>query len=68
MTKNLQYLSIFASTLILISLFLFSFLSKSSLDTTTVFAQISNNALNDENQVNLDNLSSYSWFSDVGYK
>ena len=66
MTKNLQYLSIFASTLILISLFLFSFLSKSSLDTTTVFAQISNNALNDENQVNLDNLARIHGFLMLG--
>ena len=66
MTKNLQYLSILASTLILITFFLFSFSDKSSLDTTTVFAQISNNSLNEENKANIDNLARIHGFLMLG--
>ena len=56
MSKNLQYLSISASSLMLISLFLFTFISTSSLDITTVFAQISNNSIIDEDEINSDKI------------
>ena len=67
MSKNLQYLSISASSLILISLFLFTFISTSSLDITTVFAQISNNSLHEEeDQTILDQLARIHGFLMLG--
>jgi hypothetical protein len=56
MVRNLQYLTIFVSTLFLMYISLFNLSDKQSLD--TVFAQISNNnSLNDGNNTNTDKIN-----------
>ena len=56
MVRNLKYLFTVTSTLFLILLISFSFINQPSLD-TTVFAQISNNSIIDENEVNTDKIN-----------
>jgi hypothetical protein len=56
MAENLKYLITGISTLFLIVLISFSFINQSSLD-TTVFAQISNNSLNNGNNTNTDKIN-----------
>ena len=56
MVGNLKYLFTVTSTLFLILLISFSFINQPSLD-TTVFAQISNNSIIDENEINTDKIN-----------
>jgi len=58
MARNLKYIAISACTLFFISLAFFSFINPQfSLNTSAVFAQISNNSINDENSVNTDKIN-----------